>query len=121
MFFTIFLNGALGFAMILAILFCIGDVNNAMSTPTGYPFIEIFKNATQSKTGATAMTSILISMIIFATFGYVASASRQLWAFAREFLLVNNQFHETDSMVGDMGLPFSDHIARVSVTFHRTR
>ncbi|KAF2471005.1 putative amino acid permease [Lindgomyces ingoldianus] len=96
MFFTIFLNGALGFAMIIAILFCIGDVDNALATPTGYPFIEIFRNATQSTAGATAMTSILIALIIFATFGYVASASRQLWAFAR-----------------DQGLPFSNVIAKV--------
>lgn len=83
MFFTIFLNGALGFAMMMVILFCIGNVDDALKTPTGYPFIEIFRNATQSNAGATAMASILIALIIFATFGYVASASRQLWAFAR--------------------------------------
>ena len=85
MFFTIFLNGALGFAMMVSILFCIGNVDNALSTPTGYPFIEMFRNATQSDAGATAMTSILIALIIFATFGYVASASRQMWAFARSY------------------------------------
>ncbi|KAF2198697.1 amino acid transporter [Delitschia confertaspora ATCC 74209] len=96
MFFTIFLNGALGFSMILVILFCIGDVDTALSTPTGYPFIEIFRNATQSKAGATAMASILIAMIIFATFGFLASASRQMWAFAR-----------------DQGLPFSSIISKV--------
>ncbi|KAF2112037.1 amino acid/polyamine transporter I [Lophiotrema nucula] len=96
MFFTIFLNGALGFSMIIVILFTIGNVDDALATPTGYPFIEIFMNATQSKAGATAMTSILIALIVFATFGFLASASRQLWAFAR-----------------DQGLPFSNIIARV--------
>ena len=30
------------------------------------------------------MTSVLIVLIICATFGYIASASRQLWAFARD-------------------------------------
>ncbi|KAF2268243.1 amino acid transporter [Lojkania enalia] len=83
MFFTIFLNGALGFVMVMVILFCIGNIDSALNTPTGYPFIEISRNATQSDAGATAMTSILIAMIVFATFGYLASASRQLWAFAR--------------------------------------
>lgn len=100
MFFTIFLNGALGFAMMISILYCIGDVDNALSTPTGWPFIEIFRNATQSNAGATAMTSILIAMIIFATFGYVASASRQLWAFARECIPAigaNNTFADNSS------------------------
>lgn len=101
MFFTIFLNGALGFTMVMVVLFCIGDVESALGSPTGYPFIEIFRNATQSKAGATAMTSILIAMIIFATFGYLASASRQLWAFAR-----------------DQGLPFSNIIARASTSFN---
>ncbi|ORY16633.1 amino acid/polyamine transporter I [Clohesyomyces aquaticus] len=96
MFFTIFLNGALGFAMMIVIMFSIGNVDEALATPTGYPFIEIFRNATQSKASATAMTSILIALIIFATFGYLASASRQLWAFAR-----------------DQGLPFSNVIAQV--------
>ena len=95
MFFTIFLNGALGFAMILAILFCIGNVDDAVDTNTGYPFIEIFLSATKSRIGATVMVSILVSLIIFATFGYVASASRQLWAFARKY----SPLKETDGLV----------------------
>lgn len=84
MFFTIFVNGALGFGSIIALLYSIGDVDAALSSPTGWPFIEIFYQATQSKGGATAMTSVLIVLIVCATFGYVASASRQLWAFARD-------------------------------------
>jgi choline transport protein len=96
MFFTIFINGALGFAMYIVILFCFGNVEDTLSTPTGWPFIQIFYNSTQSKAGATAMTSILIAMYIFATFGFLASASRQAWAFAR-----------------DNGLPFSNIFKRV--------
>ena len=96
MFFTIFINGALGFAMYIVILFCFGNVTDTLETPTGWPFIQIFYNSTQSKGGATAMTSILIAMYIFATFGFLASASRQAWAFAR-----------------DNGLPFSDIFKRV--------
>ena len=96
MFFTIFINGALGFAMYIVILFCFGNVTDTLDTPTGWPFIQIFYNSTQSKAGATAMTSLLIAMYIFATFGFLASASRQAWAFAR-----------------DNGLPFSDIFKRV--------
>jgi choline transport protein len=83
MFFTILLNGCLGFGMLIAILFGLGNVENAISTPTGYPFIEVFRNATRSNKGATVMVSIVVVMITFATFGVLASASRQLWAFAR--------------------------------------
>lgn len=96
MFFTIFLNGALGLASYIALLFSIGDIDAALATPTGWPFIEIFYNATRSKAGTTAMTSVLIVLIICATFGYIASASRQMWAFAR-----------------DRGTPFHNHLAKV--------
>ena len=98
MFFTIFINGALGFATYIIILFCFDNVEETLSAPYGFPFIQIFYNGTQSKAGATAMTSVLIAMYIFATFGFVASASRQAWAFAR-----------------DNGLPFSNVSKRVRV------
>jgi amino acid transporter len=52
---TVALNGGLGFAMLIATLYCLGDLNAALNTPTGYPFIEIFYSATQSTGGATAL------------------------------------------------------------------
>ncbi len=96
MFFTLFLNGALGFAAFVALLFSIGDIDSALHSPTGYPFIEIFYGATKSRAGTTVMTSVIIVLIICATFGYVASSSRQLWAFAR-----------------DRGVPYSGTLAKV--------
>jgi amino acid transporter len=96
MFFTIFLNGILGIAAFIAILFSVGDIQAALDSPTGYPFIEIFFSATHSRSGTTAMAVVLIVLIICATFGYVASASRQLWAFAR-----------------DRGVPFSKQVSHV--------
>ena len=100
MFFTIFINGALGFATYIVILYCFGNVEETLTTPYGFPFVQIFYNATQSTAGTTVMISILIVMYISATFGFVASASRQAWAFAR-----------------DNGLPFSDLWKRVSLPF----
>ena len=97
MFHTLFLNGALGFAAFVALLFSIGNIDNALHTLTGYPFIEIFYGATTSKAGTTVMTSVIIVLIICATFGYVASSSRQPWAFAR-----------------DRGVPISSALAKVS-------
>lgn len=81
---SIALNGALGFAMLFAILFCIGDIPTALASPTGFPFIEIFTQATRSVAGATAMTSLVLSLMIFATIAVLAAASRQMWAFARD-------------------------------------
>ncbi|OAP59078.1 hypothetical protein AYL99_06376 [Fonsecaea erecta] len=89
---SIGLNGLMGFAMLIAILFCIGDIDNALSTPTGFPFIEIFKQAVKSNGGATALTSIVLSLMIFATIAVLAAASRMTWAFARDNGLPGSRF-----------------------------
>lgn len=96
MFATTILNGVMGFAALMAILFCAGDIEAAIKSPTGYPFMEIFYQATQSAGGATAMACIILALVFFATIGLIATASRMTWAFAR-----------------DNGLPGSKWLARV--------
>jgi len=81
---SILLNGTTGFAMVVALLFCIGNVDNALSSNTGYPFIEIFQQATNSVSGSAAMASIVTSLAVCATVGLLASTSRMFWAFARD-------------------------------------
>lgn len=93
---SIGLNGVMGFSMLIAILFCIGDIDNALSTPTGFPFIEIFHQAVKSTGGATAMSAVVLSLMIFASIAVLAAASRMTWAFAR-----------------DNGLPGSRYISQV--------
>ena len=84
MIFTIFINGAMGFATYLVILYCFGNVEQTLGAPYEFPFIQIFLNATQSTAGTTVMVCILIVLYISATFGFLAPASRQAWAFARD-------------------------------------
>lgn len=81
---TTILNGVLGFAALIAILFCAGDIQTAEMTPTGYPFIEIFYQAIHSAGGATAMVCVILVFGFFATIGLIATASRMTWAFARD-------------------------------------
>ena len=38
---TAILNGALGFTMLVTVCFCIGSLDDVLSTPTGYPFIQV--------------------------------------------------------------------------------
>jgi choline transport protein len=38
------INGLVGFAMMITILFNIGDIDSVLDTATGYPFIQIFKS-----------------------------------------------------------------------------
>lgn len=91
------LNGALGFIMLVTYCFCLGNVQDILGTQTGYPFIQVFYNVTNSLGGASAMTAILITLTVCGCISNVATASRQLFAFAR-----------------DGGLPFSPFLAQVS-------
>lgn len=81
---SIILNGSMGFAMIIAILFCLGDIDAALSSDTGYPFIEIFFQATRSISGSATMASLVAILGLCATVGSLASTSRMLWSFARD-------------------------------------
>lgn len=97
---SIVLNGLLGVAMLLAFLFCMGNARDALDTPTKFPFIEIFAQATGSSAGATGMTTIILCMLFAASITVLTAASRVTWAFAR-----------------DRGLPFSGILSRVSFLF----
>ena len=100
---SVALNGSLGFSMIIATLFCVGDVQSALNSDTGFPFIQIFTNATGSRLGGTLMvgklvhsvnhtflltsmkqSSVVVCTTMFAEIGYLAGSSRMAWAFARE-------------------------------------
>ncbi|KAL8786251.1 MAG: hypothetical protein Q9195_008275 [Heterodermia aff. obscurata] len=83
---SLLINGVLGFAMILALMFCIGDLQAALEAQEtlGYPFLEIFLQAVKSKTGATLMASIIIAIGICCVVGAFATSSRMLWSFSRD-------------------------------------
>jgi amino acid transporter len=98
---TIVINATIAFGFVLVVLFSIGDVDNALATPTGYPIMEIFLQATGSAKAATIMQSAIILVGLASSLGVVASVSRLTWAFAR-----------------DGGLPFSSFFAHVRPQFH---
>ena len=52
---SVLINGASGFALLLAALFCAGDLSAAIDSPTGQPFLAIFAQAVGSNGGATGM------------------------------------------------------------------
>lgn len=94
-------------------VFCIGDINEVLETPTYEPFIQVFFNATQSYAGATVMTFIIMLMLTSACISEVATASRQLWSFARD----NGTYHEICLSFfanGVSGLPFSGWLSQVT-------
>ncbi|KAL2050985.1 hypothetical protein ABVK25_008731 [Lepraria finkii] len=93
---TVLLNGTLGLAICIAFSFTLGDLPTDLMSATGYDFIQVFFGATNSHAGSSVMTAILIALVTCASFGFLASASRQTWAFAR-----------------DKGLPFSGFLSYV--------
>ena len=84
---TTVLNGALGFGIVIAVLFVTTDITAALNSPTGvlgYPFMQIFYDATGSKAGASVMIAVIIIMDAAGTIAFLATASRLVWAFARD-------------------------------------
>ncbi len=92
MVYAVIVNGLFGLGMAIAFPFSLGNIEVAISSPTGYPFLYSFYNATEHKTIATGMASIVILMSVFATLSVMASASRQTWAFARDRAIPGHTF-----------------------------
>ncbi|KAK1037916.1 hypothetical protein LTR74_018805, partial [Friedmanniomyces endolithicus] len=92
------LGAVTGFVMLVT--FCFTFTENAANTTIGFPFIQVYLDATGSVGGAQALTAVLILLIFFGAANFMASASRQTFAFAR-----------------DGGLPFSRQISKVNDRF----
>ncbi|KAK4216303.1 choline transport protein [Rhypophila decipiens] len=97
--YTVFINGSLAFAMIIALMFCLTDLEAALgaSQTMFYPFLHVFYAAVGSTTGACLMAGVVLVLAIASSVSLYASASRMLWSFSR-----------------DRGLPFSQYLVRLS-------
>lgn len=93
---AVFINGILGFLMMVTLCFTMGDIASVLETPTGFPFIQVFYNTTQNYSAASAMVSVVIITLTASVISEIATASRQIWSFAR-----------------DGGLPFSRFLSYV--------
>ncbi|KAI0406972.1 putative GABA permease [Xylaria palmicola] len=78
------INGTLGFAMMVATLYSLGNIDTAISENPQYPFMSIFSHAVGSTAGAAVMSGLVVVMSFSATTGCLASTSRIYWAFARD-------------------------------------
>ena len=92
-----FFNAGLAFIAAVTLIFCAGDLADIQSNPAIPPYIAIFLNSTKSKAGTVIMIVPIILCFVSAMISEVATASRQLWAFAR-----------------DGGMPFSATLEPVS-------
>ncbi|KAF7589355.1 hypothetical protein BBP40_004435 [Aspergillus hancockii] len=86
--------------MIVTLAFCVGDIDEVMASQTGFAFIQVFLNSTESVKAATGMTVVIMVMQFCAAISNIATTSRQIYAFAR-----------------DKGPPFSNFLAKVNPAF----
>ncbi|KAF2457056.1 putative amino acid permease [Lineolata rhizophorae] len=93
------MNSVVAFAFVVCLLFTIGDIDRVTSSATGYPIIEIYYQATNSKAWTTVLGLMIIVPGLVSLFSILASVSRLSWAFAR-----------------DGGMPFSHFFAHVHPT-----
>jgi amino acid transporter len=91
------INGAVGFAMMVTLLYCLGDTERVLDTATGFPFIQVFYDSVRSRVGASVMTAVVLILTWGCATGITTTASRMTWSFAR-----------------DRGLPFSKYLSRVN-------
>lgn len=94
---SIAINATLAFLMGVTLIFTLGDVESVTSTVTGYPFIQVIFNATQSYAGTNVLVAIVAIMLTGCAISELAAASRQIWSFAR-----------------DRGMPGSPWLSKVS-------
>lgn len=90
------LNAPLAIATVVAYLFSIKNIDDAISSPTGFPFIYVFSTVADVK-WASVLTAAVLALVIIITTSSFTSTSRQTFAFAR-----------------DNGLPFSKWLSDVS-------
>ncbi|KAM0332007.1 hypothetical protein ACHAQA_002273 [Verticillium albo-atrum] len=81
---SVVINGLMGLAYVVVLLFSTGPLESLLTSRTGFPFMQIYLDVTQSRVGTTIMSLLLIMIAIAATVAGVTSTSRTLWAFARD-------------------------------------
>ncbi|KAM0281598.1 hypothetical protein ACHAQH_003467 [Verticillium albo-atrum] len=99
MYLAVICGGASGFVFMLAMVFSVQDFDTVLSTPSGFPFMQVLDDALGRNGGA-----VLIALFIVNAFGQgisvMTSASRLTWGFAR-----------------DGGLPWGSYFSHVDPTW----
>ncbi|KAK5104620.1 hypothetical protein LTS08_002511 [Lithohypha guttulata] len=81
---SVVLNGLIGFAYCLMLLFSLGDLDTVLASPFGFPYIQVFFDATRSRAGATVLSLIPSLIAVAANAAGLTSTSRTAWALARD-------------------------------------
>ncbi|KAJ5179279.1 Amino acid/polyamine transporter I [Penicillium capsulatum] len=89
---SVSINGLIGLVYAIVLLFSLGDLNDLLKSKTGFPFMQLFINVTQSQAGASILTLAISLVAVAANAAGVTSVSRTAWAFARDHGLPGSRF-----------------------------
>lgn len=81
---SVWIGAVTGFAFLVAAMFCIGNLQDAATTPTGVPLIAIFYEATGSVGGALGLTTLVTIIALVSLVFLMAQSSRVVFSFARD-------------------------------------
>ncbi|KAJ5895013.1 hypothetical protein N7495_006704 [Penicillium taxi] len=98
---TALINGALGFVILITLLYKMGPIDDVLNAASGFSFISAVNHATDSAAATNGVAAIILVMEVCSAISILATASRQTFAFAR-----------------DNALPFSRALAHIN---HRTQ
>ena len=98
MFWSYIINGLMGLVFLITFLFAIENVQDAITDPSGYPFLYVFRTV-MPNSGVNTLTAGVLLLLVVSNISYNASTARQTFAFAR-----------------DKGLPFGGWISKVSLS-----
>jgi choline transport protein len=93
---SVYVGAVTGFIFLIAVCFCIGDINAVAYTSTGVPLIQIYFDSTNSLVASCILATLIVIIDIACANALLAEGSRSLYAFAR-----------------DRGLPFSSAISKI--------
>ncbi|KAK5705815.1 hypothetical protein LTR17_021326 [Elasticomyces elasticus] len=77
-------NAVMLLAVGITYIFCLGDLDSVLGSATYQPVIRVLYNTTQSHAWTTAITLMIVIILLSACVGQVATVSLQLWSFARD-------------------------------------
>lgn len=81
---ALMINGATGFAILIAFLFTAGDLLKIVESSASYPFMYMLASSTGSKGAAVVLSSMMAILQACAGLAGISSGSRMLWSFSRE-------------------------------------
>lgn len=77
-------NFSISFVLLVLILFQVGNVEQAINSPTGQLYIMILLNATYSVSGTAVLGAYNVLVLIFCATNVVIISSRRLSSFERD-------------------------------------